>query len=165
MPNKTDRLTHLDDAGQAHIVDISDKAITTRVATATSCLRMQPETLSAIVADDLPKGDVMAVARVAGIQAAKKCAELIPLCHPLPLSSVEIDLQPDQDLPGVRITVTCKVTGQTGIEMEALTAASVAALTLYDMCKAIDRGMSIEMTQLVSKTGGASGEWQRGHHD
>jgi cyclic pyranopterin phosphate synthase len=117
------------------------------------------------VADDLPKGDVMAVARVAGIQAAKKCAELIPLCHPLPLSSVEIDLQPDQDLPGVRISVTCKVTGQTGIEMEALTAASVAALTLYDMCKAIDRGMSIEMTQLVSKTGGASGEWQRGHHD
>ena len=100
MPNKTDRLTHLDDAGQAHIVDISEKAITTRVATATSCLRMQPETLSAIVADDLPKGDVMAVARVAGIQAAKKCAELIPLCHPLPLSSVEIDLQPDQDLPG-----------------------------------------------------------------
>ena len=101
------------------------------------------------------------MARIAGIQAAKKCADLIPLCHPLPLSSVKVDLAPDSTLPGVRIQATCKVTGQTGVEMEALTAASVAALTLYDMCKAIDRGMTIEGTQLIRKAGGASGEWQR----
>ena len=109
----------------------------------------------------MPKGDVLAVARIAGIQAAKRCADLIPLCHPLPLSSVKVELTADPDLPGVRIEATCKVTGQTGIEMEALTAASVAALTLYDMCKAIDRGMVIESTRLLHKSGGASGEWQR----
>jgi cyclic pyranopterin phosphate synthase len=108
---------------------------------------------------------VLAVARIAGIQAAKKCSELIPLCHPLPLSSVKIDLVPDEDLPGVRIEASCKVTGQTGVEMEALTAASIAALTLYDMCKAMDRGMTIENTQLTHKLGGVSGEWQREHHD
>jgi cyclic pyranopterin phosphate synthase len=108
---------------------------------------------------------VLAVARIAGIQAAKKCSELIPLCHPLPLSSVKIDLVPDEDLPGVQIEATCKVTGQTGVEMEALTAASIAALTLYDMCKAMDRGMTIENTQLTHKSGGVSGEWQREHHD
>ena len=113
----------------------------------------------------MPKGDVLAVARIAGIQAAKKCAELIPLCHPLPLSSVKVELQADPELPGVRIEATCKVTGQTGVEMESLTAASVAALTLYDMCKAIDRGMIIESTQLNTKSGGASGAWQREHHD
>ena len=111
----------------------------------------------------MPKGDVLAVARIAGIQSAKKCADLIPLCHPLPLSSVKVDLTPDTDLPGIRIEATCKVTGQTGVEMEALTAASVAALTLYDMCKAIDRGMTIEKTQLMNKSGGASGEWRREH--
>ena len=107
----------------------------------------------------------MAVARVAGIQAAKKCSELIPLCHPLPLSYVAIDLVPDEDLPGVRIEATCKVTSHTGVEMEALTAASIAALTLYDMCKAIDRGMTIENTHLAHKSGGRSGEWQRERHD
>ena len=133
--------------------------------TLSTLLRKQAETLAAITDGAVPKGDVMAVARIAGIQAAKKCAELIPLCHPLPLSSVTIDLTPDAALPGVYIEVTCKVTGQTGVEMEALTAASVAALTLYDMCKAIDRGMTIEKTQLVHKAGGASGEWQREHHD
>ena len=165
MPEYSDRLTHLDDAGRAHIVDVSEKVVTAREATAASCVRMQAATLNAIVGGDTPKGDVLAVARVAGIQAAKKCSELIPLCHPLPLSSVKIDLAPDEGLPGVRIEATCKVTGQTGVEMEALTAASVAALTLYDMCKAMDRGMSIEQTQLVHKAGGASGEWQRERHD
>ena len=165
MPENSDRLTHLDDAGRAHIVDVSEKAVTAREATATSCVRMQSVTLDAIMGGETPKGDVLAVARVAGIQAAKKCSELIPLCHPLPLSSVKINLVPDESLPGVQIEATCKVTGQTGVEMEALTAASIAALTLYDMCKAMDRGMSIEQTQLIHKAGGASGEWQREHHD
>ena len=165
MPENSDRLTHLDDAGRAHIVDVSEKAVTAREATARSCVRMQAATLNAIIGGDTPKGDVLAVARIAGIQAAKKCSELIPLCHPLPLSSVKIDLVLDENLPGVRIEAICKVTGQTGVEMEALTAASVAALTLYDMCKAMDRGMSIESTRLTHKSGGVSGEWQREHHD
>ena len=165
MPENSDRLTHLDDAGRAHIVDVSEKAVTAREATARACVRMQATTLEAIVGGDTSKGDVLAVARIAGIQAAKKCSELIPLCHPLPLSSVKIDLVPDEDLPGVQIEATCKVTGQTGVEMEALTAASIAALTLYDMCKAMDRGMTIENTQLTRKSGGVSGEWQREHHD
>jgi cyclic pyranopterin phosphate synthase len=163
MPDQSDRLTHLDDAGRAQIVDVTDKAVTSREATATSCVRMNRETLGAIMDGAMPKGDVLAVARIAGIQSAKKCADLIPLCHPLPLSSVKVDLAPDTDLPGIRIEATCKVTGQTGVEMEALTAASVAALTLYDMCKAIDRGMTIEKTQLMNKSGGASGEWRREH--
>ena len=165
MPENSDRLTHLDDAGRAHIVDVSEKAVTAREATARSCVRMQAATLNAILEGDMPKGDVLAVARIAGIQAAKKCSELIPLCHPLPLSSVKIDLVPDEDLPGVRIEAICKVMGQTGVEMEALTAVSIAALTLYDMCKAMDRGMNIENTQLTHKLGGVSGEWQREHHD
>lgn len=165
MPENSDRLTHLDDAGRAHIVDVSEKAVTAREATARACVRMQATTLEAIVGGDTPKGDVLAVARIAGIQAAKKCSELIPLCHPLPLSSVKIDLVPDEDLPGVQIEATCKVTGQTGVEMESLTAASIAALTLYDMCKAMDRGMTIENTQLTRKSGGVSGEWQREHND
>ena len=165
MPENSDRLTHLDDEGRAHIVDVSEKAVTAREATARACVRMQATTLEAIVGGDTPKGDVLAVARIAGIQAAKKCSELIPLCHPLPLSSVKIDLVPDEDLPGVQIEATCKVTGQTGVEMESLTAASIAALTLYDMCKAMDRGMTIENTQLTRKSGGVSGEWQREHHD
>ena len=165
MPDSSDRLTHLDDAGQAHIVDVSEKAVTAREATASACVRMESATLEAIVGGEVPKGDVFAVARISGIQAAKKCSELIPLCHPLPLSSVKIDLVPDEDLPGVQIEATCKVTGQTGVEMEALTAASIAALTLYDMCKAMDRGMTIENTQLTHKSGGVSGGWQREHHD
>ena len=165
MPENSDHLTHLDDAGRAHIVDVSEKAVTAREATARACVRMQATTLEAIVGGDTPKGDVLAVARIAGIQAAKKCSELIPLCHPLPLSSVKIDLVPDEDLPGVQIEATCKLTGQTGVEMEALTAVSIAALTLYDMCKAMDRGMTIENTRLTHKSGGVSGEWQREHHD
>ena len=163
MPDQSDRLTHLDDAGRAQIVDVTDKAVTSREATAASCVRMNRKTLGAIIDGAMPKGDVLAVARIAGIQSAKKCADLIPLCHPLPLSSVKVDLMPDTDLPGIRIEATCRVTGQTGVEMEALTAASVAALTLYDMCKAIDRGMTIEKTQLMNKSGGASGEWRREH--
>ena len=165
MPKNSDRLTHLDDAGRAHIVDVSEKAVTAREATARACVRMQATTLEAIVGGDIPKGDVLAVARIAGIQAAKKCSELIPLCHPLPLSSVKIDLLPDEDLPGVQIEATCKVTGQTGVEMESLTAASIAALTLYDMCKAMDRGMTIENMQLTHKSGGVSGEWQCEHNN
>ena len=165
MPENSDRLTHLDDAGRAHIVDVSEKAVTVREATASACVRMQAATLEAIVGGELRKGDVLAVARISGIQAAKKCSELIPLCHPLPLSSVKIDLVPDEDLPGVQIEATCKVTGRTGVEMEALTAVSIAALTLYDMCKAMDRGMTIENTRLTHKSGGVSGEWQREHHD
>ena len=165
MPDSSDRLTHLDDAGRAHIVDVSEKAVTAREATARACVRMEAATLEAIVGGEMPKGDVLAVARISGIQAAKKCSELIPLCHPLPLSSVKIDLVPDEDLPGVQIEATCKVTGQTGVEMEALTAASIAALTLYDMCKAIDLGMTIENTHLTYKSGGVSGEWQRERHD
>ena len=165
MPENSDRLTHLDDAGRAHIVDVSEKAVTAREATARACVRMQATTLEAIVGGDTPKGDVLAVARIAGIQAAKKCSELIPLCHPLPLSSVKIDLVPDEDLPGVQIEATCKVTGQTGVEMESLTAASIAALTLYDMCKAMDRGMTIENMQLTHKSGGVSGEWQCEHNN
>ena len=165
MPESSDRLTHLDDAGRAQIVDVSEKAVTAREATASSCVRMQAATLEAIVVGEMPKGDVLAVARISGIQAAKKCSELIPLCHPLLLSSVKINLVPDEALPGVQIEATCKVTGQTGVEMEALTAASIAALTLYDMCKAMDRGMTIENTRLTHKSGGVSGEWQREHHD
>ena len=158
-------LNHINAAGEANMVDVGAKEQTERSATASGVVYMQPGTLLAIKSDGLAKGEVLAVARVAGIQAAKKCSELIPLCHPLPLSSVKIDLVPDEGLPGVRIEATCKVTGQTGVEMEALTAASIAALTLYDMCKAMDRSMSIEQIQLVHKAGGASGEWQREHHD
>ena len=165
MPENSDRLTHLDDAGRAHIVDVSEKPVTVREATASACVRMQAATLEAIVGGEMPKGDVLAVARISGIQAAKKCSDLIPLCHPVPLSSVKIDLMPDENLPGVQIEATCKVTGQTGVEMEALTAASIAALTLYDMCKAMDRGMTIENTKLTHKSGGVSGEWQHERHD
>ena len=159
MPKNKDGLTHLDEVGRAQIVDVTEKAVTAREATAVSRLRMQRETLSTILDGQMPKGDVLAVARIAGIQAAKKCSELIPLCHPLSLSSVKVELTPEAELPGVRIEATCKVTGQTGVEMEALTAASVAALTVYDMCKAVDRGMTIENVSLLEKTGGKSGHY------
>jgi molybdenum cofactor biosynthesis protein MoaC len=161
MTKELTNLTHLDAQGHAHMVDVGGKAFTDRSATASAQVRMAPETLSAILDHNLPKGDVFAVARIAGIQAAKQCGSLIPLCHPLALSSVTVELTADQRLPGVVITATCKLQGQTGVEMEALTAASVAALTLYDMCKAIDRGMIIEKVQLESKAGGRSGLWQR----
>ena len=153
-------LTHIDEHGAAHMVDVSDKAVTERTASAQAVLLMQPETLAEIRSGDLPKGDVFAVARVAGIQAAKRTSDLIPLCHPLPLSKVSVDFDPVEP-DRLRIVATCKVTGQTGVEMEALTAASVAALTVYDMCKAIDRGMRIQSVELLSKDGGRSGAWRR----
>ena len=161
MTEPKSQLTHLDDAGHAAMVDVGNKSDTQREAVATGHIRMAPATLEAILDGNLPKGDVFATARIARIQAAKRCAELIPLCHLLLLSSVAVDMQPDHDLPGVVVTATCKVTGKTGVEMEALTAASVAALTLYDMCKAIDREMTIGEIRLESKLGGQSGSWSR----
>ena len=155
------KLTHIDDKGQARMVDVGDKAVTSRTATAEAVVAMQPQTLRMIIEGGHKKGDVFAVARIAGIQAAKKCADLIPLCHPLQLSSVQVELSTDEENSQVRILATCKLNGQTGVEMEALTAASVAALTVYDMCKAVDRGMVIRYVQLLEKAGGKSGLWQR----
>ncbi len=159
--SNTPVLTHLDEHGAARMVDVGDKEHTHRVARAESFIRMQPETLALIVSGGHKKGDVLAVARVAGIMAAKKTWELIPMCHPLLLTKVSVQLTPDHEQSGVYILSECGLQGQTGVEMEALTAASVAALTLYDMCKAVDRGMEIEMTRLVEKRGGKSGTWQR----
>ena len=152
-------LTHLDSQGRANMVDVSDKAQTVREAVAEALVRMRPETLQMIAQGDHPKGDVFAVARIAGIQAAKKTSDLIPLCHPLMLTSVKVELLPE-GVDAVRITARCKLTGQTGVEMEALTAASVAALTIYDMCKAVDRGMVIESVRLLEKVGGKSGAFK-----
>jgi cyclic pyranopterin monophosphate synthase len=154
-------LTHLDAKGHANMVDVGAKAVTERVATAEAWISMLPQTLQLITEGKHKKGDVFAVARIAGIQAAKKCSELIPLCHPLMLSSVKVELTADQQNSRVHVLATCKVSGQTGVEMEALTAAAVAALTLYDMCKAVDRGMEISGLRLLEKSGGKSGSWQR----
>ena len=154
------RLTHLDDKGHANMVDVSEKAVTTREATAQAVVNMQPETLHMITAGEHKKGDVLAVARIAGIQAAKRCSDLIPLCHPLMLSKVSVELLPQLDSASVLILATCKLAGQTGVEMEALTAASVAALTIYDMCKAVDKGIVISEIKLLEKIGGKSGHWQ-----
>ncbi|XXF09799.1 cyclic pyranopterin monophosphate synthase MoaC [Pseudomonas sp. D2-3] len=154
-------LTHLDSQGRANMVDVSDKAQTVREAVAEARVRMLPTTLQMIVDGEHPKGDVFAVARIAGIQAAKKTADLIPLCHPLMLTSVKVELQADGE-DAVLIRARCKLTGQTGVEMEALTAASVAALTIYDMCKAVDRGMTIEQVRLLEKLGGKSGHFLAG---
>ncbi|MDH0895292.1 MULTISPECIES: cyclic pyranopterin monophosphate synthase MoaC [unclassified Pseudomonas] len=149
-------LTHLDAQGHANMVDVTDKAATTREALAEARVRMLPATLAMITDGSHPKGDVFAVARIAGIQAAKRTHELIPLCHPLLLTSIKVELEAE-GLDGVRIQARCRLAGQTGVEMEALTAASVAALTLYDMCKAVDRGIVIETVRLLEKSGGASG--------
>lgn len=156
-----DQLTHLDAKGQAHMVDVADKSVTTREALAESFVEMQPSTLAMIVEGRHKKGDVFATCRIAGIMAAKKCAELIPLCHSLNLSSVKVELSPQADVSpcGVLIRARCKLDAKTGVEMEALTAASVAALTLYDMCKAVDKGMVINNTRLLEKTGGRSGHY------
>jgi cyclic pyranopterin phosphate synthase len=154
-------LTHLDASGAARMVDVGQKAVTERVAIATATIVMQPETLQLLEAGSHKKGDVLAVARIAGIQAAKKCSDLIPLCHPLMLTSVELQFYTDVDTSSVRIEALCKVSGQTGVEMEALTAASVAALTIYDMCKAVDRGMEINKLGLLEKRGGKSGHWSK----
>lgn len=153
-------LTHFDAKGDAHMVDVSDKEITSRIAVAESHIKMQRETFEIITEGRAKKGDVMGVARLAGIMAAKETSRLIPLCHPLPISKVTVDLEPDADLPGLRITATVKTTGQTGVEMEALTAASLAALTVYDMAKAVDKGMEIGGTRVVLKDGGKSGRYE-----
>ena len=154
-------LTHLDAHGHANMVDVTDKALTQREAVAEARVRMRPQTLQMIVQGGHPKGDVFAVARIAGIQAAKKTSDLIPLCHPLLLSSVKVLLQAEGE-DCVQIIASCKLAGQTGVEMEALTAASVAALTIYDMCKAVDRGMVIEQVRLLEKLGGKSGHYRHG---
>jgi cyclic pyranopterin phosphate synthase len=153
-------LTHLDETGRARMVDVGDKPVTHRAAVAGAFVKMQAGTLDLIESGGHSKGDVFAVARIAGIQAAKRCSDLIPLCHPLALSSVEVELAPNRDAGGVEILARCKLAGQTGVEMEALTAASVAALTIYDMCKAVDRGMVIESLRLLEKHGGRSGSWR-----
>jgi len=154
------KLTHIDENGSARMVDVSDKDKTERVAVAQSVITMQPETLKMVVEGSHKKGDVLAVARIAGIQAAKQCSNLIPLCHPLMLSSVEVELTPDEAKNCIVINTRCKLNDRTGVEMEALTAASVAALTVYDMCKAVDRGMVIESVKLLEKSGGRSGHWK-----
>ena len=154
------QFTHLDEQGKAQMVDVGDKPETMRVAVAEAFVRMQPETLRAILEGGHKKGDVFATARIAGIQAAKRCWELIPLCHPLMLTSVKVVLEALPEESKVRVEATCKVNGPTGVEMEALTAASVTALTIYDMCKAVDRGMIIEQVRLLEKKGGKSGHWQ-----
>jgi cyclic pyranopterin phosphate synthase len=151
-------LSHLDASGAARMVDVSSKPDTAREAVAEGSVRMRPETLALIQEGGIPKGDVFAVARVAGIMAAKQTAALIPMCHPLPITGVSVELAPAGDAV-VRITATVKTTGKTGVEMEALTAVSVAALTVYDMCKAVDRGMVIEGVRLLEKRGGKSGTW------
>lgn len=153
-------LSHLDSAGQAHMVDVGAKAETDRVAIAEGLVLMAPETLAIVRAGDAKKGDVLGTARLAGIMAAKKTHELIPLCHPLLISKVAVDLVLDEALPGVRVTAEVKIRGQTGVEMEALTAVSVACLTVYDMVKAVDRGMRIEGVKLRHKSGGKSGTYE-----
>ena len=162
------RLTHIDDAGDVRMVDVSAKPETERVAVAEGFIAMRPETLALIVEGRAAKGDVLACARVAGIMAAKKTSDLIPLCHPLNLTKAKVECEPvcagerPDGRAGVRVVATCGVTGKTGIEMEALTAASVACLTIYDMCKAVDRGMEIGEIHLLLKDGGKSGRWERG---
>jgi cyclic pyranopterin phosphate synthase len=153
-------LTHIGASGEARMVDVSAKPATTRVAAAEGRVVMAKATLDMILAGDAKKGDVLGVARIAGIMAAKRTYELIPLCHPLALTKVTVELTPDPALPGLRVVATAKVTGQTGVEMEALTAASIACLTVYDMAKAVDRGMRIEDVRLLEKSGGASGDWK-----
>lgn len=155
------KLTHLTAAGDAHMVDVSAKADTKRIARARGRVVMAPETLALAAAGQAKKGDVFGVARIAGIMAAKKTSDLIPLCHPLPLSSVSVEIIPDESLPGLRVAVEASVTSKTGVEMEALTAVSVACLTIYDMLKAVDRAMRIEGVELVEKQGGKSGDWRR----
>ena len=153
------KLTHINANGEAQMVDVSDKDNTTREAKASARVVMQAETLELIISGSHKKGDVLAVARIAGIQAAKKCSDLIPLCHPLMLSKVSVELTPNNEKCCIDILATAKLNGKTGVEMEALTAASIAALTVYDMCKAVDRFMRIDNVQLIEKKGGKSGHW------
>ncbi|XOV79887.1 MAG: cyclic pyranopterin monophosphate synthase MoaC [Aestuariibacter sp.] len=159
------KLTHTDASGAANMVDIGDKTATARSAKARCFVHMRHATLELIRDNGLKKGDVLAVARVAGIQAAKRCADLIPLCHPLMLSKVIIDFELDDELSGIHIFSECKLTGTTGVEMEALTGASIAACTLFDMCKAVDKAMTISDLKVISKSGGKSGDWRAEEHD
>ncbi|GLS21154.1 cyclic pyranopterin monophosphate synthase accessory protein [Labrys miyagiensis] len=152
-------LTHLDASGAANMVDVSQKDVTSRIAVAEGRVVMQAATLDLVLSGDARKGDVRATARIAGIMAAKRTHELIPLCHPLLLSRIAVEIEPDASLPGLTVRATAKVSGQTGVEMEALTAVSVACLTIYDMVKAVDRGMRIEAIRLIEKSGGKSGDW------
>ncbi|MCA0003496.1 MULTISPECIES: cyclic pyranopterin monophosphate synthase MoaC [unclassified Mesorhizobium] len=161
----TAALTHLDPQGQANMVDVGGKDETTRTAVAEGFVSMRPETLKMILAGNAKKGDVLGTARIAGIMAAKKTHELIPLCHPLLLTKVSVDIEPDPALPGLKIIALARVTGKTGVEMEALTAASVACLTIYDMAKAVDRAMIITGIRLVEKTGGKSGDYKAAGED
>ena len=154
-------LSHLDERGRARMVDVGDKPETLREAVAEAGVRMAPATLSLIRAGAVPKGDVLATARLAGIMAAKRTHELIPLCHQLNLTAVQVDIEPDEALPGLRVIARARLRGRTGVEMEALVAASVAALTVYDMCKAADRGMEVVAVRLLEKSGGRSGVWRR----
>lgn len=154
------KLTHFDPQGQAHMVDVADKAETKRLAIAHGSIRMQAETLAVITAGNAKKGDVLGIARIAAIQGAKRTSDLIPLCHPIPLTKVAVEFNIDQALNTVHCQVSSETVGRTGVEMEALTAASVALLTIYDMCKAMDRGMVISEIKLLEKLGGKSGHWQ-----
>jgi cyclic pyranopterin monophosphate synthase len=162
MTGKPPTLTHLDHAGAASMVDVGDKAETVRTAIAEGHVTMLPQTLRMIVEGNARKGDVVGAARIAGIMAAKRTHELVPLCHPLLLTKVSVDIEPDEDLPGLRVRALARVSGKTGVEMEALTAVSVACLTIYDMAKAVDRGMAIGGVRLVEKTGGKSGDYRAG---
>lgn len=154
-------LTHLDESGAARMVDIGAKDVTERTAVAAASVSMRPETLALLEQGAHKKGDVLAVARIAGIQGAKKCPDLIPLCHPMMLNAVAVDFRSDPAASCLHIEASCKVSGKTGVEMEALTAVTVAALTVYDMCKAVDKGMEIRSVRLLQKSGGKSGDWLR----
>ena len=160
MVARDDRLSHLDQRGEAHMVDVSEKPATQRVAVAAGFVRMSAATLDLVLSGNAKKGDVLGAARIAGIMAAKKTHELIPLCHPLAVSKIEVDISPESAPPGLAVRATVKVTGQTGAEMEALTAVSVACLTVYDMVKAVERGITIEAIRLVEKLGGKSGHYR-----
>lgn len=155
------RLTHFDESGAAHMVDVGDKPVTQRTAMAEGYIEMQPATLAMVMAGSHRKGDVLGIARIAGIMGGKKTAELIPLCHPIALTHLSVDLEPQPDASRVRCVATAKTSGQTGVEMEALTAVQVALLTIYDMCKAVDRGMAMQSIRLLEKAGGKSGTWRR----
>ena len=154
-------LTHFNQAGEAHMVDVGDKTVTQRAAVCEGFIEMLPDTLALIMAGNHKKGDVLGIARIAGIMASKKTAELIPLCHPLPITHVDIQLIPQPEQTRVHCLTTVKTNGQTGVEMEALTATQIALLTIYDMCKAVDRGMVIQNVRLLEKSGGKSGHWRR----
>lgn len=162
MADDRPKLTHADEGGSARMVDVGAKEVTRRWAAAEGWIRMKPDTLAAIRRNTVEKGDVLTVAKIAGIAAAKRTADLVPLCHPLAIDRIDVSLSLEDDFPGVKVTARADLTGRTGAEMEALVAASAALLTVYDMCKALDRGMEIGPIRLVEKSGGRSGTWRRG---